>query len=257
MKHLLLVEPSEVFRSALVHLLDKKYRLTACGNGETALELLRELRPDILLIDLELPGLEGLEVLRLGSGHMPQIILALTGFISPYVQQRAKDLGISYIMRTPCRADAVAFRVTDLVHWYSSPHPAMPDPQAITAAHLQRLSFPIARDGTNQLRVGIPLFAQDPGQRLGKELYASICELLGAGTPQTVEHSIRVAIEAAYAEGSQAVWAEYFPPDGSGNVPCPTNRVFITRLAVILSEAWELQSENLIFPGLETDAGSR
>lgn len=236
MTRLLLVEPSDVLRAMLVQMLEKNFCVTTCGDGDAALQLLRESRPDILVIDLELPGGGGLDILEQAGDTLPQIILALTGFTNSYVQQRAKDLGVTYMLRTPCRADTIAARVKDLVNWYSQPNLQLPDAQAITAAHLQRLGIPADRDGYNMLRVGIPMFAQDPGQRLGKELYAVICEILGSGTPQTVEHSIRIAIAAAYDTGSQRIWAEYFPPGANGTIPCPSNKAFIARLAEMLNE---------------------
>jgi CheY-like chemotaxis protein len=62
-KTLLVVEDDAITRSALMMILsDEGYRVTACANGQEALEHLREApRPDLILLDLRMPVMDGWE----------------------------------------------------------------------------------------------------------------------------------------------------------------------------------------------------
>ena len=83
--------------------------------------------------------------------------------------------------------------------------------------------------GFRFLKIGIPLYAQDPQQRICKELYAGIAGICGAGNWNQVERSIRSAIDAAWQIRSDA-WGKYFP----GAETPPTGKTFISRLAQVL-----------------------
>ena len=103
-----------------------------------------------------------------------------------------------------------------------------------TMVHLHVLSFLTHLDGYRQLRAGIPIFAANPTLRLSKELYPAIAKQLDIPDARSVEHSIRKAIEAAWHRRNPVVWAKYFPPGPDGNIHCPTNKTFISRLAEML-----------------------
>ena len=105
------------------------------------------------------------------------------------------------------------------------------DPRSVTAGHLTRLEFEAEHDGFAQLRVGIPMFAQDPSLRLGKELYPTIASICGSLSATTVEHTIRTAIENAWRQGNREIWNEFFP----GCEKCPSNKKFIARMAQLIA----------------------
>ncbi|UVI35230.1 response regulator transcription factor [Brevibacterium spongiae] len=61
------VEDQTLMRSALISLLDLEDDITVvgeAGRGDEVVELVRELRPDVILLDIELPGMSGLEALE-------------------------------------------------------------------------------------------------------------------------------------------------------------------------------------------------
>ena len=63
--HLLVVEDEQDLRDLLAHTLGREgFRVTAVESGEEALDQLEELAPDMVLLDLMLPGMNGLEVCR-------------------------------------------------------------------------------------------------------------------------------------------------------------------------------------------------
>lgn len=63
--HILLVDDDELMRRSLaLNLEEAGYRASTASSAETALELLRRDRPDLILLDIGLPGMDGLDALR-------------------------------------------------------------------------------------------------------------------------------------------------------------------------------------------------
>lgn len=64
MKTILIVEDVELNRDLLVQLLEENYRLVLAADGEAALQKAAEARPDLILMDLSLPRMDGWEATR-------------------------------------------------------------------------------------------------------------------------------------------------------------------------------------------------
>ena len=63
--HILLVDDEAITLSNLTHVLKREgYEVTACKNGEAGLAALREHDFDLVLTDLKMPGVDGMELLR-------------------------------------------------------------------------------------------------------------------------------------------------------------------------------------------------
>ena len=82
--------------------------------------MLEALRPDILILDLALPYMDGLTVLR-RSGFRPPIILALTNIITPVVLQAAAAAGIQDMILIPCTVYYIKVRLEALIEKAPSP----------------------------------------------------------------------------------------------------------------------------------------
>ena len=226
MYKLLIADNSESYNYALQSIFEKEFDLKICQDGETALELLQSFQPDALMINLMLPFKDGLTVLQ-ETTYKPRVILAITPFMSSYIQQSAADLGVQFLTILPS-VSSLRVRLMDLITTTIVPKE---DLTAQTAILLHSLSFGPHLDGYQQLCAGIPLYAKNPGIRLSKELYPQIAEEFHLPDARTVEHSIRKAIAAAWVRMNPVVWTKFFPSDPDGNIPCPTNKQFIARLA--------------------------
>jgi len=78
-KHILLVEDEETIRETLrFNLVREGYQVSEAGNGVEALEKARGLRPDLIVLDLMLPELGGLEVCRILRQEMATPVLVLS-----------------------------------------------------------------------------------------------------------------------------------------------------------------------------------
>lgn len=76
---ILVVEDEPSLQETLVYNLKKEgYTVEAAGDGHTALDLARQLKPDLIVLDLMLPGIDGFEVTRILRKEMTTPILMLT-----------------------------------------------------------------------------------------------------------------------------------------------------------------------------------
>lgn len=232
MQKLLIADCSRVFTAALTAKLQDRFQIMTCADGQAARELLHRYQPDVLILNLMLPYIDGLTLLQ-KSDFRPPVVLATTMYMSAYVEQMLAALDIDYTMIAPS-VDTVVLRLRDLLARYSLAAEPM-DLHEKTVHHLRLLNFPTHLDGYRQLCLALPLFAENPQQFLTKELYPTVAKLYGCKDSRSVEHSIRKAIHAAWQQRDNATWRKFFSPGPQGRIPCPTNKEFICRLAEILN----------------------
>ena len=78
------------------------------GRGDSAVELVREHRPDVAIFDIKMPGLDGLEAARVVSAEKLCPVVMLTAFSQREVIEQARDAGaLAYLVKP--------FQKTDLV----------------------------------------------------------------------------------------------------------------------------------------------
>lgn len=208
MNTLLIADNTDGFAGALKAVLQNQYKIYCCADGITALQMLDDLKPDRLIINLCLPILDGISVLH-QSAYTPPVILALTPAITPYVSQAAEDAGVGFTLGIPCTVNSVVNHLEKMSCALQNAG-GRPTPQRIVARHLDYLRLPKNRKGYRQLKVGVPLFAQDPEQSLFKELYPAIIARCGGETAEQVESTIRAVIHDTWAAHT-TLWQEYFP----------------------------------------------
>lgn len=220
------------FLADLSKVLTGAYHVRIAREGHEALTLLRSFAPDVLVLDMLLPGLDGISLLQKAAelDRCP-VVLATTRMFSDYMSQTLQKMGVGYVMVKPCDAAAVAARLSDLSQNMRLPLFASPDMRTMISNILLNLGIPTKLKGYGYLREAIRLFADDPKQSITKELYAEVADRCNATVTQ-VERSIRTAIETAWDQDSQA-WSRFFPWDGGGNRP--TNGEFVARIADYLN----------------------
>lgn len=110
---ILVVDDFELFRKLVVELLGIRPELQVVGEASDGLEALQkavELRPDLILLDISLPSLNGIEVARQMRSLVPESkIIFLTQESSSDVLQEALSLGArGYVTKNMVRADLFA-----------------------------------------------------------------------------------------------------------------------------------------------------
>lgn len=230
---LLIADGNDEFRQALAHALTDGYIIRTCRSGRQALELLRTFRPDILVLDLMLPEIDGLNLLQKVSAEgLRPVTLAVSSLKSDYITSALGRLGVEYMVIKPCQISAVTCLVSDMTAQFQPQQSITTpsDPQSLASDMLLSLGLSSKVDGFRYLQIAVPLFAQDPKQAITKELYAAVSKVYGKH-PKLVERSIRSAIDKAWLRRSDLQWQLYFQSAPDGQVPRPSNGMFISRLA--------------------------
>lgn len=95
MKRILLIEDSDTFRNTFINALRLRFpevTLEEAVNGNDAFEKIRESRPDIIFMDIRLPGENGLDLTGRIKAGFPEIpIIILTEYDLPEYRQAAMD----------------------------------------------------------------------------------------------------------------------------------------------------------------------
>ena len=228
---MLIADSSEEFGTALADMLRGAYILRFCREGRETLAVLNSFQPDVLVLDLMLPGLDGISILRqAAAAGLRPMVLATSRYVSDYVVEAMTQLGVGYLMVKPCDLRATVARLGDLTQRLKQPLFTQPDPRTAVSNMLLTLGVPTKLRGYAYLRESILERMREPTQSVTKELYPTVAALCCA-TPIQVERSIRSAIAAAWTRRDEQVWQLYFPWDSGSTRPRPTNAAFISRLA--------------------------
>ncbi len=98
MKSILLVDDSPLIRRSLRRLLEIEPNWVICGeaeNGCDAIDKAKELRPDLIVIDLAMPVLNGIVATSLLKQIMPAVsIVMFTSFSNPHIKRTAMAAGL-------------------------------------------------------------------------------------------------------------------------------------------------------------------
>jgi DNA-binding NarL/FixJ family response regulator len=111
-RKVLIADDHDLFAESLTAFLSTEDRITVVGraaNGEEAARLCAELRPDIVLMDISMPVLNGFEAAKLIRTQTPETaVLFLTGSASPadVAQARAAG-GIGYVTKDKLATELV------------------------------------------------------------------------------------------------------------------------------------------------------
>jgi two-component system cell cycle response regulator DivK len=104
-KTILYVEDNELNRKIVRDLLRRtSYRLIEAPDGEAGMTVAREQHPDLILMDIQLPKVSGIEAtrtLRAEPATADTPIIAITSFALGGDEQRAKDAGASAYLAKP------------------------------------------------------------------------------------------------------------------------------------------------------------
>lgn len=104
MAEILIVEDEQILVDVLESRLTKEgYQVEIARNGEQGLEAMRKNEPDLILLDIVMPKMDGLEVLKEMKGtplaEIPVVVISNSG--SPVQIEKAKELGVEdWIIKT-------------------------------------------------------------------------------------------------------------------------------------------------------------
>ena len=229
MKTVLLALYDDVLTRHISQQLKEQFCIFTAGNGTDALTMLTQVKPDVLLLDLMLPEMDGISVLQeahLQGFNCPTI--AITPYISDYVLNAVEYLRVQCLLRTPCSSQLLCNRIIDLCEMEN---------RSIVADGieyvLRNLGIQLQTKGGKFLAEAIRQYRYNPNQTIFGDLYPAVADAFGATTCQ-VERAMRFAIERAWAQRNEQIWNVCFPVGANGKTVRPTNSAFISTIACIV-----------------------
>lgn len=101
-RSILIVDDSAFIRKALCEVFTREGDFDTCGeteNGRDAIEKAKQLRPDLIVLDLSMPVMNGLDAARVLKRLMPKVPLGMySAFGDGYVEQQASLVGVSAVV---------------------------------------------------------------------------------------------------------------------------------------------------------------
>jgi two-component system response regulator (stage 0 sporulation protein A) len=209
-------------------------------NGEEVLTIIDEKKPDVVILDIIMPHLDGIGVLERIStmgGRRPKVIM-LTALGQENITQRVVELGADYYILKPFNMDVLVSRVRQLANNITTQRPAAT--QSIKARPLdvevtniiREIGIPAHIKGYQYLRDAIMMIINEI-ELLGavtKVLYPMIAEKYST-TPSRVERAIRHAIEVAWSRGNMDMINRLFGYTVKLEKGKPTNSEFMAMIA--------------------------
>ena len=246
-KKIIIADASEEFRQMLSEMVKVEEDLVLVGetgDGEELLRLIGETRPDVVVMDLLLSGMDGLEVLeRMGNSRTR--VLVLSAFAGSALAEQVSARGGAYCMLKPCRLTTVLERVRQLASGQEQAEEPENDVRALerrVTAIIHEIGVPAHIKGYQYLREAIALVVQDMDiiNAVTKVLYPTVAKKFGT-TASRVERAIRHAIEVAWDRGDLETLQKYFGYTVSNAKGKPTNSEFIAMIADRISLEQERQ----------------
>lgn len=94
--------------ASFLGLYPREFEVATAGSAEEALAVMDRFRPDVLLTDIRLPGLDGFELVRRARGtQRPMSVIVMTGTRSHDLDQKARELGITSVLFKPLNLETV------------------------------------------------------------------------------------------------------------------------------------------------------
>ena len=237
----LIADSAEEFCSALTSALarsDGFQVVGTAGDGEQAIRLIGERKPDILVLDLMLSKQDGISVLKSTAGmERRPVTLATSAFLTEYVSSAAASLGVKYLMLKPCDMSALVERLEE-IRGGESPRTTGPRRldktgiESMVTGIIHEIGVPAHIKGYQYLREAIIIAVNDMDviNAITKVLYPQVAKTFGT-TPSRVERAIRHAIEVAWDRGDLDTLQRFFGYTVSNTKGKPTNSEFIALIA--------------------------
>lgn len=239
----IIADAGEEYRALMKEALDSEPDMEvmeAGGDGMAIYDAVVRLRPDILITDIILSGIDGLglieKISNLDESKRPGIIV-LSGFYSDHVLSQIADMGAAYFLQKPCDTGMLTSRIrsiagvgrgasTERVSHYED------SLEAQVTDIIHEIGIPAHIKGYQYLREAIILTIKDMDiiNAVTKVLYPEVARKF-ATTPSRVERAIRHAIEVAWDRGDVETLQKFFGYTVSNIKGKPTNSEFIAMIA--------------------------
>ena len=257
----LIADDNQEFSMTLATYLKNQDDMMVVGrakDGNEAIDMISNLTPDIVLLDVIMPHLDGigvLEKMNMIKMNKRPICIMLSAVGQDKITRRAIELGAEYYVVKPFDIELLITRIRELKHYkpvqgnsFISRDIQLQKPQyiditrnkvnaeesieALVTNVIHEVGVPAHIKGYQYLREAIIMVVNDIDviNQITKSLYPKIAEKYKT-TPSRVERAIRHAIEVAWGRGQQDVVENIFGYTISAAKGKPTNSEFIAMIS--------------------------
>lgn len=212
-------------------------------DGEAIYDVVKETKPDVLLIDVFVSNTDGLEVverIRDDEELSSVKIIFLSTVGSPRIINMAFNLGADYYIMEPCDIGIVVKRILQIAEKSVRENGVLESEEGHSISSIENdvteiireIGIPANIKGYQYIREGIMMSINDMNMLnyVTKMLYPSIAKKYKT-TSSSVERAIRHAIEVAWGRGKMDYIEEMFGYTVSAGKGKPTNSEFIALIA--------------------------
>lgn len=217
-------------------MLDEVEFCGAAFDGISALSLIREKKPDVILLDSIMPQLDGIGVMKHLKNFEKKLrpkVVAVTASLTNFYVSEMHDLGASYIISKNTDISDMLDRCI-MVYKTSvkNENSYSEDAENLITSAVCSVGIPAKLKGYSYLRTSIKMTIENPDiiHSVTKQLYPAVAEIYNT-TPSNVERNIRSAVEAAWVKGDKQALIQIFGTNLDFSKPKPTNSEFIAMFA--------------------------
>lgn len=240
----LVVDDDEKYAKEMSDYINMQEDMTSVGiasDGEEAYEMIVETNPDAVILDVILPKLDGIGVLRRLSGsdtkNKPAVLVNSTSTLGN-LYDMASRYGASYYMIKPQSGGSICDAVRDMCGIKREAVATKGikgdtyDLETMVTEFIHELGVPAHIKGYHYLRTAIMMVVKDMDllNYITKELYPEIAKAYQT-TSSRVERAIRHSIEVAWTRGKPQTMNEVFGYTINTGKGKPTNSEFIAMIA--------------------------
>ncbi len=249
----LIVDDDKNYADLLCKSLNENGRLSVVGcayDGLEALKMIQMTSPDVVVLDMVMPNLDGMGVLeRMKYQNVKNrpVFIVVSAILNEKLAAHAIKLGAEYFMLKPVDFGALTDRIEMFAHDADiSAMPEIkssasmrvvstsvkPDIETMVTGIIHEIGIPAHIKGYQYLRHAIIMVVDDMDMinSITKELYPTVAKDFST-TPSRVERAIRHAIEVAWDRGDTDVLNSFFGYTIANSKGKPTNSEFIAMIA--------------------------
>lgn len=116
--NVLLVDDSEILRNHLMTILSEMENVTVVGEStdtESAIQALQEKRPDLVILDIRMPGEGGIHVLKIAKEKYPALrVIIYTDYPYPQYRTKCMELGADYFFDKSTETEKMIDKIRQL-----------------------------------------------------------------------------------------------------------------------------------------------
>ena len=233
MQTIMIAARSQSFCCALAEIAKGRFETVVCEDGHQVLKQFSLKKPDAIVLDMELPGMDGISILSAfhSNGYTVPVVALTACTQSTYLMQMVVKYKVDCVIAKPCTAAAVLKNICEILACDDHDE-QQGDIERQIDTMLLELNFNAQRKGYHCLVEAIKQYEADPTQQITKSLYPAVAKACG-GSSGGVEHAMRTSIYDAWSHRNESLWHMYFPA-GKRSDNAPANGKFIAKMTKCL-----------------------